>query len=371
MIRVLHVVGKMHRGGIESLIMGIYKNIDRNKLQFDFLCNEKGDFDDEIIAMGGRIYYITPRNKSIKMNYTEIYNICKNNKDIKIIHNHLSSLSYLEPIRAAKNAGIKVRILHSHNNNMDYSFLRKLLIIFNKIRMKGLCTDYFACSNEAGIWMFGEHIWNEKGILIKNGIDSKKFLFNDFCRKKYRKEMNLNDKFVVGFIGRFESQKNPLFLIDVFSISKKLKNNAILLFIGEGSLHEEMNKKLENLNLLDSTYYTGVIKNVNEYINTMDVLVQPSLFEGLGIIFIEAQTNSLKCIGSDKVPDDAKISNYFKKLSLDKSAKEWAQIIIQESKNYKRDINMKDKIYQEEYDIELTAKKIEKIYLKRGNYVRK
>ena len=371
MIRVLHVVGKMHRGGIESLIMGIYKNIDRTKIQFDFLCVEKGDFDDEITNMGGKIYYITPRSKSIKTNYNEIYNICKNDKEIKIIHNHLSSLSYLEPIRAAKNAGIKVRVLHSHNNNMDYSFLRKLLIKFNKIRMKKLCTDYFACSNEAGIWMFGDTIWKEKGILIKNGINSEKFLFNEYYRKKYREELKLNNKFVVGFIGRFESQKNPLFLIDIFSQIKKMKNNAVLLFIGEGHLHGEMDKRLDAYNLLENTYYTGVINNVNELINVIDVLVQPSLFEGLGINFIEAQTNSLKCFGSDNVPDDAKISDYFERISLDMSAREWAQIILDRSNNYKRSLNMKEQIYHEEYDIKLTAKKLEKIYLKRGNYDRK
>ncbi|MFR5748382.1 MAG: hypothetical protein ACLUD4_05590, partial [Thomasclavelia spiroformis] len=199
MIRVLHVVGKMHRGGIESLIMNIYKNINRSMIQFDFLCIEKGDFDDEIISMGGKIYYITPRTKSIKRNYSEIYSICKNNKDIKIIHNHLSSLSYLEPIRAAKNAGLKVRIIHSHNNNMDYSFFRKLLILFNKTRMKRLCTDYFACSNEAGIWMFGKKIWDRKGILIKNGIKSEKFIFNNLFRNIYLKEMNLQGNFFVGF----------------------------------------------------------------------------------------------------------------------------------------------------------------------------
>lgn len=371
MIRVLHVVGKMHRGGIESLIMNIYKNINRSMIQFDFLCIEKGDFDDEIISMGGKIYYITPRTKSIKRNYSEIYSICKNNKDIKIIHNHLSSLSYLEPIRAAKNAGLKVRIIHSHNNNMDYSFFRKLLILFNKTRMKRLCTDYFACSNEAGIWMFGKKIWDRKGILIKNGIKSEKFIFNNLFRNIYRKEMNLQGKFVVGFIGRFENQKNPLFLIDVFSEIKKIKKNAVLFFIGEGSLHEEMNKKLKDYGLLRDVYYTGVIDNVNEYINVIDVLVQPSLFEGLGIIFIEAQTNSLKCFGSDKVPDDAKISSYFKKISLDKTSEEWAKIIIFESLNYKRDFNMTNIVNQAEYDIKITAKKIEKIYLERGNYVRK
>ncbi|MFR1755843.1 MAG: glycosyltransferase [Thomasclavelia spiroformis] len=372
MIRVLHIVGKMHRGGIETLLMNIYRRIDRSKLQFDFVVTTKdeGNYDSEIRKLGGKIYYVPPRNQSMQKNFNEIFRICDNDKEIKIIHNHLSSLTYLEPFRAAKKAGIRVRIAHSHNNNMDKNFYRSLLIIVNKMRKKILCTDFFACSNEAGEWMFGKKIWMEKGILVKNGIDSKLFLFNQRKRSFYRLKMGIEKKFVVGFIGRFESQKNPLFLVDIFKEIVNKHPESCLLLIGEGNMHKLMDKKIAEYNLDDKVIYTGIIENVYDYINAIDVLVQPSLFEGLGIIFIEAQANSLKCFGSDKVPSDAKFTDYYNNIPLNYSKEVWANEILKKALDYKRDENMSLEVMKNQYDIDYTAKYLENFYMERGNYDR-
>lgn len=371
MIRVLHVVGKMHRGGIETLLMEIYRKIDRSKIQFDFIVNthEVGNYDQEIKKLGGNIYYIPPRTEGIKNNYLEILKICKDNRDIKIVHNHLSSLTYLEPLRAAKNAGIKVRIAHSHNNNMDKSLYRSFLIKFNKLRKNYLCTDYFACSNDAGKWMFGSK-WDSNGVLIKNGINSKFFLFNEEKRNEMRKKLDIEKDFVVGFIGRFELQKNPLFLIEIFKEIVKKHPASKLLLVGEGSMHNKMNTKLIEYGLKDYVIYTGVVDDVYNYINAMDSLVQPSIFEGLGIIFIEGQANSLMCFGSDKVPIDAKFSNYYHSISLNSSNKEWADKILEYSINCKRNTNMEQLIKKSHYDISYTKLFLENFYLERGNYDR-
>ena len=209
MIRVLHIVGKMHRGGIETLLMNIYRRIDRSKLQFDFVVTTKdeGNYDSEIRKLGGKIYYVPPRNQSMQKNFNEIFRICDNDKEIKIIHNHLSSLTYLEPFRAAKKAGIRVRIAHSHNNNMDQNCNSISAGRLCWMRKKILCTDFFACSNEAGEWMFGKKIWMEKGILVKNGIDSKLFLFNQRKRSFYRLKMGIEKNLLLGLLEGLNPKK--------------------------------------------------------------------------------------------------------------------------------------------------------------------
>ena len=366
-IRVLHVVGKMHRGGIETLLMNLYRNIDRNKVQFDFLVfnKEKGYYDDEIIDMGGRIFYAVSRRENYRKNKKDIKDILYKHPDIKIIHDHLSSCSYIMPLIVAKKCGIKTRIAHSHNT-MCGGGLGKILHYINKFRIGRYATNYFGCANAAGEWMFGLKKW-QNGTVISNGTDCSVFKYDIKKRESFRKKLQLDKSFVVGFIGRFEEQKNPLFICDIFIELKKKYDNAKLLLVGEGSYHNEMDELLKKNNLVNDVIYTGIVDNVYDYIQVMDVVILPSLFEGLPVICAEIQASGVLFLMSDKISAEAKLIETTKYLPIDKGVEIWVEEIEKEIKFPSIRESKIEEIKKAGYDIKDTAKKLEKFYLANSN----
>lgn len=362
-IRVLHVVQRMEAGGTQALLMNIYRNIDRSKVQFDFLVEypNKEFYDDEILSMGGKIYYTTVR---IDFNLVKFKNqleeILNENHEYKIMHVHVSSIGYL-CFSVAKKCGINVRIAHAHNNNsikdiknIPRAILRKLYILN--------ATDYFACSYEAGKYFFKE----KKFTILNNAIDSKKFIYNQKIRDKVRKSLNIDDYFVVGNVGRLHMQKNQLFLIDVFNEILKEKEKSKLIIVGNGPLEKKIKEKIEKLKLKDNVIMFNNRNDINELLQAMDIFILPSVFEGLGIVAIESQAASTPILISSGVSDMTMISPICEKYPLKESARNWSQKAISLANKHNKREDMQKYIINSQFDIKSISKVMQEYYLKKS-----
>ncbi len=306
-IRIAQIVGSMNSGGVESMVMNYYRHIDRTKIQFDFIVLEGSTHipDQEIKSLGGRIF-IVPSYKHI-FAYRKALNKLFTENHYDIVHSHVNSLSVF-PLSVAKKAGVKVRIAHSHSTTNKKEHLRNFIKNILRLFSKKYATHYFACSELAGRWLFGDKTF-DKGLvtIINNAIDLEKFAFNEQTRDIIRAEYGLKDKFVIGHIGRFMSQKNHELLLEAFADVKKERQEAVLLLLGDGPLFEDMKNKAKELGVADSVVFAGVKDNANEYYSAMDLFVLPSLYEGLGMVLIEAQANGLKSLASASVPKAAMV----------------------------------------------------------------
>lgn len=364
-IRVLHEVTIMNTGGIETLLMNIYRNINREKVQFDFMLHRDyaGFYDEEIKNLGGRIYSGVPFNPLKHKKYLDSLDevFSKHKDEYKIIHAHNSFSMFT--LRAAKNAGIPVRIAHSHNPKPTFDIKKSIFKRYNKYKLKDYTTHMFACSKTAGQWLFGKKAYEEGKVkIINNGIEPEKFVFNSIIRKKLRKELNIEDKFVIGHVGRFNKQKNHKFIIKVFNEVVKNQENAVLLLIGEGELKDKVKEEATKLGIIDKILFLDVVPNVNEYLQAMDVFLFPSLYEGLGIVAIEAQGAGLECVVADTVPKEAFITNHIHSLSLQDSLQNWSKEILRFNRGYERE-NNSEVVKKAGYDIKEIAKNLEQFYL--------
>lgn len=352
-------------GGIESVIMNYYRNIDRSKIQFDFLCNtEKVAYEEEIKELGGTIYRITARSRDYKKYKQEMKNFFEtHSKEYSTIWVNICSLANIDYLKYAKKYGIKHRIIHCHNSqNMD-SFLRGLLHRWNKLFITKYATDFWSCSDDASSWFFNKKIIQDnKYVILKNAIDLEKFRFNKQIRKEYREKMNLEDYFVIGHIGRFHFQKNHDFLIKIFYEIQKKNKKSKLLLIGIGEDFEKIKKQVEEMKIEKNVIFLGSRNDVNCLLNVMDLFLFPSLFEGLPVALLEAQANGLPIVTSEEgVPKEAKIVNNFEYISLNKEANYWAQKILQTNlKNNSKD-NI-DELKRKGFDISIEKEKIEKFF---------
>ena len=356
-IVIAHIIGKWLGGGVESFVMNYYRNINRDKIQFHFICDRDSTNIpyEEIEMLGGRVILIPPYQKIF--NYIkELRKIFRENK-YRIVHSHLNSLNVF-PLFCAYKENVCVRIAHSHSTTNKKEWKKNIIKNVLKRFSKIFATDYFACTEYAGKWLFGDKQENIK--LVNNSINIEMFKFNDEIRNKIKKELNIEDKFVVGHVGRFVQQKNHDFLLDIFNEIYKNDKNAILLLIGEGPLEKDIKKKINDLKLNDVVYFLGIRKNVNELMQAMDVFVFPSLYEGLGMVLIEAQASGLKCVCSTEVPIEAKLTENITFLNLDDGVEKWYENIIAEKntrKSYVEELRMCG------YDIKNEVKKLENDYL--------
>ncbi|WP_352421137.1 glycosyltransferase family 1 protein [Proteiniphilum sp.] len=323
-IRVLHVVTIMNLGGIENLLMSIYRNIDRTKIQFDFLVHreEKGIFDDEIISMGGKIHKMTPIILSKWIDYYRKLKYFFNTHDYQIVHSHLNANSTIV-LGIAKKANIKYRIAHSH---IDKSLGSKAYL--KSILRKGInkvSTKRFACSQQAGKWLYGQR---SKFEILYNSIETNRFIFDSNKRLEIRKKLSINsNEILLGNIARFTPQKNHTFIIDVFNSYQKINPSSKLLLIGEGELSSLIKEKIYRLGLENKVFLPGALKNVNDYLNALDLFLFPSLFEGLGIVAIEAQANGLPILITDTLPKEIDVTNLVERMNLKENSMEWAKKI--------------------------------------------
>jgi len=269
-------------GGVESVVMNYYRNIDRNKIQFHFLCDEDStDIPyEEIEKLGGKVIVIPPYQKLFKYQ-KELYRIFKEN-NYKIVHSHINALSVF-PLRIAKKAKIPVRIAHSHSTSNKKEWKKNILKMILRPLSKLYANNYFACTEYAGKWLFGKKVVERKELnVINNAIDLKKFEFNENTRKALREELGIkDDTLIIGHVGRFMKQKNHEFLIEVFNEVYKKNQNTLLILIGQGPLLSEIKQKAINLNIEDKIKFIGQVTDVEKYYNIMDIFLFPSIYEGL------------------------------------------------------------------------------------------
>ena len=281
-IIIAHIMGKWNGGGVESVVMNYYRNIDRNRIQFHFLCDEDStDIPyEEIEKLGGKVIVIPPYQKLFKYQ-KELYRIFKEN-NYKIIHSHINALSVF-PLRIAKKAGVPIRIAHSHSTSNKKEWKKNILKMILRPFSKLYANNYFACTEYAGKWLFGKKVVERKELnVINNAIDLKKFEFNENIRKALREKLGIkDDTLIIGHVGRFMKQKNHEFLIEVFNEVYKKNQNTLLILIGQGPLLSEIKQKAINLNIEDKIRFIGQVTDVEKYYNIMDIFLFPSIYEGL------------------------------------------------------------------------------------------
>lgn len=357
-VRVLHVVTYMGRGGLETMLMNYYRHIDRNKLQFDFLVHRdfEADYDQEIQLLGGRIFHVSrlvPWSKSYR---TTLKKFFSEHPEYKIVHVHQDCLSSVA-LQCAQECGVPIRIAHSHNSNQDKN-LKYLIKCYYMKKIPTYATNMFACSKLAGEWMFGGYQFQ----VLLNAIDAEKYAYSSSVASKVRTELSIDEEYVIGHVGRFSPQKNHDFLIDVFNECVKMDANVKLVLVGDGEGRKQIEDKVEALGIRDKVIFTGVRTDVNELLQAMDVFVFPSLYEGLGISTIEAQTASLPCVISESIPDDCIVTEgLVKKVSLNSSPREWATEVIKLRRTPRTDRIGEIKVAG--YDISDAARKLERFYL--------
>lgn len=360
-LRILHFVSSLDKGsGVMGVIMNYYRNIDREKIQFDFIyfIDKDVTYHEEISKLGGFIYRLsTPKNT---LKFVKDFKNSFFNSQYSILHLHEVYLnSLVNPI--ARYCGISKIISHSHATRYSDKKL-------NAIRNRILCipinknTTYrMACSKAAGAFLYGRKVINENNIyILNNAIDCDKFRYSLSVRMEKRNELKLDHKLVIGHVGRFNEQKNHIFLINVFAEIYKKQKNAILILVGDGPLKEKVQDLVKKFGLEENVLFLGLRNDVNQIIQAMDVFVLPSVYEGLPVIGVEAQAAGLPCIMSDAITKEIDFTNVTF-VSLKKKPEYWAEKIISAFKEERK--NTIDVLTEVGFNIKVEVRKLEEFYL--------
>ncbi len=369
MVNVLEVFGEpFSNGGQESFTINVLNNIDMTDLHIDFYtpyyCDN--DFYKSIVEKhGGKVIEAGLKFMpgSSRLDIIRPLKKLMGKEKYDVVHIHSGSISCLAySALAARLCGVKRVIVHSHatgRKSLKYYLIRLATMPL----MHLLPTDYFACSEEAGKWKFPGSICKNKLQVVNNGIDVRKFVFDNDKRKNMREALAVNDEcFLVGHVGRLSKEKNHSFMIDVMYELIKKSDNSKMIFIGEGEEADSIKLKIDSLGLRDYIILQGAVPNVNDYLMAMDCFLFPSVYEGLGIAAIEAQASGLKTFCSDNVPDSVKITDMTEFVSLSDSSHEWAEKLLECKNGYLR-TDMSEKIKQSGFDIMDTVRFLKKIYL--------
>lgn len=361
-LRVLQVFAEMNRGGAETMIMNLYRNIDRSKVQFDFVVHTKNKcaFDDEIRLMGGNIYNVPAYSGKNHFQYKKAWdNFFKEHPEYRVIHGHVRSTASIY-LKKAKKFGLTT-IAHSHNTSSG-SGISAVVKNILQYQIRYIADYLFACSQNAGIWLFGNKACEKDNfIILNNAIESKSFVFNEDVRDKKRKELQLENYFIIGHVGRFHPQKNHTFIVDIFKELSEKNSKMRLLLVGDGTLRKEIEKKVNNLGLSDKVIFTGVRPDIPELLQAMDVFLFPSLFEGLPVTLVEAQASGIEIFASDSISREVAITNLINYYSLNSTPAEWAKMILKNGCVRKRK-NFSSEIEDANYDIEKNSLWLEEFY---------
>ena len=324
MVKVLVVnTVTYRRNGITGVIFNLYKQIDRSKIQMDFVATDHDTepwAKDYIAENGSKLFQF---DKSYSHIWDYIVKLAKCAKGYDVVHVHGNSSSMAFEMLAAKFAGVDKRIAHSHNTTCSSPKLDKMLRPF----FYTLCNCRLACGEAAGKWLFG----NRDFLVINNGIDTEAYRFRNESRVKEREKLGLSDEFVIGHVGRLNEQKNQSYLLEIISKLKDKNSRIKLILIGDGALEQQLTEKATELGISNEVVFVGAVNNVNELINAVDVIVMPSLYEGLPLTLVEEQANGLTCIVSDVITKEADLSGNLQFVSLSRSPDEWAALISKEN----------------------------------------
>lgn len=359
MIRILHVLGGLNRGGAETMLMNIYRNIDKEIIQFDFVIhtNQPQDYEKEIIKNGGKIYRFPRYNIKNHFKYVHIWREFFNeHKEYKIIHGHQRGAAFIY-LKIAKIYGLNT-IMHSHSTSSRGGGIEKLVKNLLRYLMRKYVDYPLACSEKAGKWLFGS---NRKFEVIKNGIDMYKYTFSASTREIIRKRLLLGNKIVIGHVGSFTFAKNHMFLIEIFSEFHKKYKNSTLLLIGDGVLRDKIIKKIDELGLQESVILLGVVPDVYNYLQAIDLFLFPSFFEGLPVSVVEAQASGLKCILSDSITNEVDLnSNLIVWKSLKENAISWSELLHKNLNYVRKDTS--ENICKMGYSVKKTVQEISNLY---------
>ncbi len=327
-LRILHIVTTMDAGGVETLLMNLYRTLDRSQVQFDFLKHrDSHDFyDDEILALGGRIYPGIPFHPLRLGQYRQFYrDFFTAHPEYRIVHAHTHYNMFA--LREARGCGVPVRIAHAHiaYPTMDRKYPFKL---YNKLRVGSFATGMLACSRPAASWFFGSRAAKAGRVtVLNNGIDAEKFSYSPALRQQVRQELALGDAFTLIHVGRFEAQKNHAYLLEIFARVLEKEPEAVLLLVGDGTLREKTQQQAVRMGIAEHIRFLGIRGDVHGLLQAGDVFVFPSLYEGLGIVAVEAQAAGLPCVISDTIPQDVAVLDSLQTLPLD-APEAWADAIL-------------------------------------------
>lgn len=362
-IRVLHVLGSMNLGGAESRIMDLYRTIDREKIQFDFLVHDsrEGFFDREIAELGGHIYYV-PRFK--------VYNYLSYKRAMKrffaghsafgAVHGHMTSTASIY-LPIAKRAGIPMTIAHARSAGVDKGIKGKITKWMRKPLAKR--ADYcFACSRLAGEAVYGEkYVKAGKVKILPNAIETSKYAYNAEMREKMREKLGLSWAYIIGHVGRFHYAKNHEFLVEIFAEIRKHRNDAVLLLLGEGALMPSVKEKAAKLGLERSVIFMGNQSDIVKYYQAMDYLVFPSRFEGMPGTVVEAQAAGLPCLISDSISEEVKVTELVRFASLTEAPGVWAHTVYTHREHERKD--RVSALIKAGFDVHTQASWYEKFYM--------
>ncbi len=358
MIKVLHIGLGTSSGGVAVFILNHYKELNPEQVQFDFISmSEHIPYEEEIKSLGGTIIPVVRTVKNPLLTLYQIYHIITKNQ-YDVVHIHISNFANIIPLLGAKLSGCKHIILHSHNNGMNVGILKTTLHNINRCATSNMKLERLACSKNAGEFMFGVAPFT----VFENAIAKEKFYYNEEIRKQVRNDYRIPESsFVIGNVGRLVSQKNHSFLLQMFAKYLKINPDAYLFIVGDGVLYKQLHTLAHHLNIDSKVIFTGFQFNVSPYYQAMDVFCLPSVYEGLGIVGIEAQMSGLPCIFSDKCVEEVNVSGKSIYLPLN-DIDEWVHRIHMQYLS--RNLNVRD-ISIRGYDIKENVKKLEKIYTKK------
>jgi glycosyltransferase involved in cell wall biosynthesis len=348
----------MNRGGLECRLMDIYRNLDYSRIQFDFftLRKEPGHFDNEIIALGGKMFY--NEMLDIKHIFTipmRIESFLNSHKEYRIVHAYVNQWCGLV-LKGAQNAGISKRIAHSRTS-LEVKTVKNIVKDLIKIPVKKYATHCFAVSSKAGDWLFGP---NSEYEVWPNAIDVMKFKFSNKIRQQIRKELGLKNEFTIIHIGNIRPEKNHVFLLEIFSEILKLRRESKLLFIGKDLSRGRIINKAKELCVNKDVKFLGLRNDVEKLLQAGDVFVFPSLYEGLPGAVLEAQAAGLPCIISDTITKEVCITPLVKQLPLSLPAGKWAEIVLKQ--NIQR-VNTQSYFEQTGFDINNLVEKLTEFYI--------
>lgn len=370
--KILHVVGGMDIGGTETMLMNLYRNIDREKYEFHFISyyDREGFYDKEIENLGGKIIHLNHSNKIGSL--SSILKLKKIMQQYKyeVVHTH-TLFNCGIGILAAKLGGVKTRVSHAHTIAEESSnYIKRFYIKLMRIIINCCSTDFLACSNKAGEFLFGKEIIKDNRYrFLPNYVDYRKFV-NNTSRGEVREALKIkSNEFVIGHVGRLMSAKNHSFILDIL---KEMKGRGIkvkAIFVGDGNLRTEIENKAKKLNLEKDLIITGMVKNTEWYMKAMDTFILPSFYEGFGLVLLEAQAMSLPCVVSQGIQPEVDLEvGLIKKLNLSQGVKVWSRE-IENTLNNRRNLNknMIEKSFNEKgYSLEKILEKLNTVYEGRG-----
>lgn len=368
-IRVLYFVDRLLRGGIQSFIVDYITHMDPAAVRVELLTLDDGqhyELEDVLREKGVTIHQLKGiwlRKPADVFSYRRALDaFFRDHPDYDIVHLHSSSKNVFV-LTAARNYGIPVRIAHSHSTNFQSRSLSdRLLGNLLKYPLRRAATHYFACSAAAGEWLFGRrHAAKGRVTVIPNAIDAARFRYDPQVRAQVRAELGLNDALVVGNVGRFTSEKNHCFLIKLFDELHIQRPDSVLLLVGEGPLRKELETMVRERGLTEQVRFLGYREDRERYLQAMDLFACPSLFEGLGIVLIEAQAAGLPCVASkDVIPTEVQITDRFQFVSVRETSRGWAESILAMCGGNRKD--QYSQIVHAGYDIHAAAYKLQSMY---------